>query len=121
MWDDNFSAAVDWALALATLVPVLASSGFVRDPRWIFQVLEVEVVVVGGGEGLGGGQFSRHLLLPAAQHEQAPEEGEIGALRSVLTVPSQIGLFGVARLTLLSGTPSSHYNGSVSPSGRSFA
>ena len=46
MWDDNFSAAVDWALALATLVPVLASSGFVRDPRWIFQVLEVEVVVV---------------------------------------------------------------------------
>ena len=62
MWDDNFSAAVDWALALATLVPVLASLGFVQDPRWIFQVAGVEVVVVGGGERLGGGQFSRHLI-----------------------------------------------------------
>ena len=33
----------------------------------------------GGFDDDNGGWLSQHLLLPAAQHEQAPEEGEIGA------------------------------------------
>ena len=33
----------------------------------------------GGFDDDNGGWLPQHLLLPAAQHEQAPEEGEIGA------------------------------------------